>query len=239
MSKWCCGFLGMNALEILAGAMSRRAMSMLGAFFIVVIGFAVPASIDSAQAETSEYSFDTPVYDSANGSYYQVVTFPGDGEGDWDEAHMAIEGMTYKGRTARLGVIKDSATNLFIAKNFASKINHEIWIGLSYRCASRQLVWDDGTVSKPGDYSQWARQWYRTLNETCAWKIDHAGPKEMIDAYMPVYYTKFSKGFSWRATGEAKVYSYILVEYPPNKDAAKEQAPKSDAGPAEHTASDK
>ena len=220
MSKFRQGFSRTETNHRFASATSRRVLSMMGAVAIAVVGIFVAAPISAVKAqdlketnpavELPDAKFAAPVYDKQNGSYYEMVGFQGDGEGTWGEAAQAVDGRTYKGRQGRMAVVKDRATNTFLLRNFGYKMASEAWFGLAYHCDSRQLIWSDGTVFKPGDFSNWNNQWYRSYDETCDF-----GAVEFVDRrLMPVYYMTTNHGFTWQATGEEKVFSNIFVEYP-------------------------
>ncbi len=228
MLKFWQGFSSSKTMDRFAGVTYNRTISTIGAVAIAALGIFVAAPISVVKAqdlkETNpaptlpETKFTPPVYDKQNGSYYEMVGFQGDGEGTWGEAVQAVDGRTYKGRKGRMAVVKDRATNNFLLRNFGYKMASEAWFGLAYHCDSRQLIWSDGTIFKPGDFANWNNQWYRSFDETCDF-----GSIEFVDRrLMPVYYMTTNHGFTWQATGEEKVFSNIFVEYPaPEADKKK------------------
>lgn len=187
-------------------------LKVLGTTAVLCLGLALEtsgiliASTGPGLAQQEDQGFTLPTYDKENGSYYEVVEFPTNLGADeqWDTARALAEARTYKGRQGRLAVVKNQKTHLFLARTFGTKINDFMWIGLAYHCDSRQLIWEDGTIFKPGDFSAWAQRWYQNSPEQCT----------SDQPYMPVVYMPASQGFAWQATGPSDGLRYFLVEYP-------------------------
>lgn len=122
----------------------------------------------------------------------------------WGEAEKFATQSIYKGRQGRLAIIDTPEKHRWVVETFDfSKRDYAniIWIGLRYWCSFRKLMWVDGELLEPGDFSVWSAQWYRT-NVRCG-KVD-------ID-YMGVYYTAKNR---WQAAGQPKWGDHFLVEFP-------------------------
>ncbi len=161
----------------------------------------------------------TPFFDKTSGSYFQLV--PSDRRMSWDKARDDAALHSYKGRQGRLAVIKSYATHINILRNTSVDIRTDTWIGLEYLCGPKQLAWVDGSLYKPGEYTNWYLHW--TLNDF-ACQGDFMGvtisPKV---------------GMRWLAYGYAKGFDWYIVEYPaPSKDKA---AQSDSSGVAEVDAS--
>jgi hypothetical protein len=207
-------------------ALSTAAIFCVGLTASAAVFMAAPTPSVAQQRYADQ--FNTPILDKANGSYYEVVAFGPPFQLPWEDAKMEADARVYKGRQGRLGVVKDAETHEFIAKHFAAQVDAYIWIGLTYHCDSRQLIWEDGTLFKPGEFSAWGSRWYRNQPMECIAERP----------YMPVAYMPATRGFVWQATGPAKFFEYYLVEYPaPPKTGKNDKAvPASKSASASQTA---
>lgn len=203
----------MDGTQRHSGPKARRTIVVLSTICFAIAGGLVVGSINSAKAQVAEaQGFTPPVLDKENGSYYELVPFPGDGKGTWDEAKAQAEARAYQGRKGRLAVVKTRQANRFILQHFASKEpNDEMWFGLTYHCDSRQLIWEDGTIVKPTDFTNWDNQWYWDYAITCQYSGNGLPDGK---PYMTVFYKAANDGFTWQAAGANKVFNYLLVEYP-------------------------
>jgi len=215
-----------------------RAVIVASTLCVALTGALVAGSITSAKAQDSDDSvFTSPILDKQNGSYFELVPFPGDGKGTWDEAKALAEARAYEGRKGRLAVIKNQSTNRFILQNLASKEpQDEIWFGLTYHCDSRQLIWEDGTIVKPTDFVNWDNQWYWDYAITCEYSGNGLPDGK---PYMTVFLKAAQNGFTWQASGANKVFNYLLVEYPAPKGHKNKNASDAATKEKETTASAK
>ena len=140
-----------------------------------------------------------PVYHEASGSYFQVVHLP-DSTSTMGFAHareMASR-KVYKGRRGRLAKVDRPSIHSFIAQEF--KFREPVFIGLRFVCATRRLLWLDGSEHLNG-FEPWNKPWYRALDH-CA----HRNIPFMAVTYLP--------NMRWRAQGHVKFGNFYIVEYP-------------------------
>ena len=173
---------------------SRMASFAVISTFILVLSPAVGGSDALAEA----------LYDPSSDSYFELLTddFPG---GNWSKARSFAENLIYKGRRGRLAVIRTRETHEFIQKNF--KFRTPVWIGLRYMCSNRKLIWVTGKqLNRDSDFQAWHRQWRRPAPSS------RCGGRRKT--YMPVYYTADGGPSFWQASGSAKHFNWVLLEYP-------------------------
>jgi len=155
---------------------------------------------------------DLVKYDPETKSYFEWrhlgSTAYGHGQGpNWSEARDIAASSRYHGVAGRLAIVRNVDTHEFLLKNFNPP--GEAWIGLQYMCGSRQSVWIDGTVLGKADFAAWdLSQWYRNDNITCT--TAHI-------PWMGVYYLPRNQFFRWQATGSAKRFRDLIIEYPTGK----------------------
>jgi hypothetical protein len=171
----------------------------------VIASFVVVIAHGSALAD--EKVVQGPVFDPRTGSYFELwerTTALRHNGPTWQQADYDISKLHYKGRTARLAVVPDQEALDFIAENFS--LPSATWIGLRYFCRFRKLLWTSGDVVPLRSVAlMWAPQWHRT-DITCT--------TENIE-FMPVALTDRRTGAPrFQATGPAKGFYYVLVEYP-------------------------
>lgn len=187
---------------ILRPALKRWASAavLLG---LALLSIAAPAAAQDADGNPLYYH--APILDPKTGSYYELRQAANDAQ--WVYFENEALNLSYKGRRGRLAVIRFPETHQLIMKTFYQQLySREVWIGLRFECRSRQLLWEDGTLYRPGEFSPWATPWYRSADTTC----DSSQTME----YMPIAYTSAAEGFRWRAAGPSKVFDWYLVEYP-------------------------
>lgn len=166
-------------------------------FYLTIVLFLSALLAGSADAEQSS----APVYNEATKSYFQLVE---GGDYSWQDAKDAAERLVYKNVRGRLAVVPDRQVSEFLRQTFEPRI--EAWIGLRYFCGPRKSLWESGQLLDRRGYQNWASQWYGDANITCT-----AQPG--MFQYMPVYYTRYSRGFRWKATGPKKRFFGFFVEF--------------------------
>ena len=129
--------------------------------------------------------FYAPFYDKSSGSYFQLI--PAYKRMNWEAARDDATRHSYKGRVGRLAVVKSYKTHIDLLKNLSSDVIDNAWIGLQYLCGSRALAWTDGTLFRPGEFSNWSVHWTGSdFGEECT------------DGYMGVTLSA-SEGLKWLA----------------------------------------
>jgi len=150
--------------------------------------------------------FDTPVYDEHTRSYFVLVngrSYHHEGP-TWAESKMLAERRHLAGVQGRLAIIPSVETDLFIRLNL--RPNRHTWFGLRYDCASRQLVWSDGTVMDRGGYTNWSPDGWLTYER---WGLCPAN-----NPHMGVYQHLTRQHRHWKAVLTPKRWWYFIVEYP-------------------------
>jgi hypothetical protein len=182
----------------------RTLMRSGGVLVIAVLAIAmVPHAGMAATALVDE-----PVLDPASGSYFVVKEMPGRG-GPWDAADRFARSQHFKGRSGRLAIIRSKPTQDFLRANV--KLVNPTWFGLRYDCATRTSIWVDGHVVSGKDFTYWHPQWVRDPTITCFNQNFYEGMN-----YMPVYLMSSQDvtPFFWQATGPAKIFEGVLIEFP-------------------------
>jgi hypothetical protein len=159
----------------------------------------------AARAETEDprYRTDGPYYNPHTKSYFEIRRDRRNP--NWDQAKGIASTHVYKGARGRLGVIRDAQTMAWIDKTFP--VRGEVWIGLSFWCKSRRLLWTTGEEHPLTAYSNWNRgRWYRNDGINC----------NVTDrvTYMPVALRADHGRYYWQANGTIKRFNGYLVEYP-------------------------
>ena len=160
---------------------------------------------------------NTPVYDPASKSYFEMVNGRnglvvgyGSHEGPkWSEAYSLAEERVYKGVRGRLAVVKSNATHEFLMRTFQPETN--VWIGLRYWCLSEKLQDVTGAYLDKSTFMPWAQNW-RPDPFTC--ELDPYTHRPRADNYMPIAYNGIGSGFRWFGETPSKRFYYFFVEYP-------------------------
>ncbi len=144
-----------------------------------------------------------PVYHEATGSYFQLVHLPENASNmGFAHAREMASRKVYKGRRGRLAKVDRPSIHSFLAREFDFK--EPVFIGLRFVCASRRLMWLDGSEHNNG-FEPWSRPWYLGVDNCARDRIPF-----MAVTYMP--------NMRWRAQTHIKFSNYYIVEYP-SKDA--------------------
>ncbi|HUN49734.1 MAG TPA: hypothetical protein VMU42_01395, partial [Candidatus Sulfotelmatobacter sp.] len=126
-------------------------------------------AVHSVRGQTPGYNYrhellDTPVYDSASKSYFEMVDGSHgmvkgtgvDSEGpNWGEAEKFAASRVFKGVHGRLAVVKDLEIHEFLMRTFQPKTF--VWFGLRYLC-SKQLQDSTGALLNKNSFMAWAKQ---------------------------------------------------------------------------------
>jgi hypothetical protein len=151
---------------------------------------------------------DTPVYDPASKSYFEMVDglkiykgYMANEGPNWEQANEFARARVFGGARGRLAIIASLATHAFLESTF--KPGTYVWTGLRYFCASRKLEWSDGQSFVPGAFQAWDARWNQDV-------YGCQGPKQV---YMPIAYSPLPN-FRWVGKGIEKRYYYFFVEYP-------------------------
>jgi hypothetical protein len=161
----------------------------------------------SANAEDPRHRSVGPFYNPYTKSYFEVRR--DNTQLYWANAKKLAASRTHKGAHGRLAVINDAQTMEWINKTFQAR--DELWIGLTYWCKSRRMVWSSGEEHPHKAYSNWSpRRWYRTDGINC-------NDTDRLQ-YMPVSLKADNGRYYWQATGSAKGFIGYIVEYPTGKE---------------------
>lgn len=167
--------------------------------FLPIVAVAVTAAL-SGGASATEAAARHIVYNEATNSYFELrEDLPG-AHPRWWHAEDIARRQFHRGARGRLAVIRDHETMDFVRKHF--DIKQETWIGARFFCTFHKLVWVDGEVHEPTDYSNWAAKWHRT---------DIRCPDV---TWMPIYLRPAGSNLFWQASGPNKAFHSYLVEYP-------------------------
>ena len=167
---------------------------------------------------TAKELLNTPVYDPASKSYFELVDgshgmVQGTGvdhEGpNWREALAFAKTRAYKGVAGRLALVKTLATHEFVMRTFQPET--PIWIGVRYWCATQQLQDSTGATLDRTSFAPWAPNWKA---DVYACEVDKTTHRPAAGDYMPVAYDSMANGFRWVGYGHAKRFYHFLVEYP-------------------------
>lgn len=143
-----------------------------------------------------------PIYNEATKSYIAHAIVP-TGHSTWLAARRYARSLSFGGVRGRLAIVDSGDRMKFIHDNF--DVDHATWVGARFFCKGRKLLWENGKIQKRGDYTRWHRKWNRTQI------------KCPTVAFMPLYLTPEKEGFYWQASGPAKGFKPILVEFPTGK----------------------
>lgn len=144
-------------------------------------------------------------YYSASDTYFELVYTGGAIDANrlnWRTAAERAAKMSHRGREGRLAVVDTPEKHQFIREHFQWRL--PTWIGLRYWCSSRMMMWVNGVIHEHSGFQNWAIPWHRT----------HIRCGKNNIPYMPVYYTEAAQ---WQASGSAKKFRSLLVEYPSTK----------------------
>jgi hypothetical protein len=158
--------------------------------------------------------YDTPVYNPATKSYFELVlvrttkySYRNSPDIRWEQAEQAAGEMAYKGVKGRLAVVDDLETHEFLMRTFQPTV--AAWIGLRYWCGVNRLEEVTGKFITKGMFQIWAQPWDHSVHIGCQ---EYKANK--IREYMPVYYLPLNEGFRWAAQGWHKAYYAYFVEFP-------------------------
>ena len=173
----------------------------LSRLVLAVLVLVAVLSQGSAQArESNREVLSDAVYHEASGSYFQLVHLPETTSTmGFAHAREMASRKVYKGRRGRLAKVDRPSIHSFLAREF--KFREPVFIGLRFVCATRRLIWLDGSEHRNG-FEPWNQQWYRAL--------DHCAYRDI--PFMAVTYLP---NMRWRAQGHVKFGNYYIVEYPP------------------------
>ena len=183
-----------------------QAVGSIAAACLIVLCLA-----DGAGAEELEFRPITgglasqAILHEESGRYFQVIRVtPGQLLNfNWGQANALASRQKYKGRRGRLAIIDDPSVHEFLTSTF--RVRRNTWIGLRYMCSNRALVWVNG--EKQHGFAPWGRPW--SLSEA----VGNTGdPCRGSSHYLGVAYTPSMR---WLASGHAKGWKSMLVEYPP------------------------
>jgi hypothetical protein len=147
-----------------------------------------------------------PVYDAESKRYFALMKPQLEPQyfTMWPEVEKQAEAHSYKGVKGRLAIVDSDEVHEFLLKTFRPNQYQYIWIGLRYLCRTKQLMWSDGRIAKPGGFQPWNAKWTPDPY-TC-------NDPNRADDFAPVAYTPFMK--SWIALGRNKGYPWYFIEYP-------------------------
>lgn len=155
------------------------------------------------------------VYDPVSKSYFQLHGFTAAESkdprrvGDWLSAQSIASSLTFKGVPGRLAIVKTPEVHDFLLRTFRSFNRDDAWIGMKVDCKSMKAYWTDGTPVDQQSFSAWdLGRWYRT---------DINCMNNPALGWMGVYYKPANAGFRWQASGPAKAFEYMFIEYPTGK----------------------
>lgn len=174
----------------------------------VVIAFATSLSSPGIAQEGNQPD-ERPIYFPHTKSYFVLIRTPDSiGKKNWLHSMEYARKQVFHGVRGRLAIVRDRETHEFITKTFP--LSAPTWIGLRFFCRFRKLMWVDGSIHPLSGFKVWHKQWYRNANISCS------GTRKRT-SFMPVYYTKYGKNWVWQASGPAKFFEYLIIEYPTGK----------------------
>lgn len=161
------------------------------------------AGVSHAQTDDPRYRSAGPFYNPHTKSYFEVRRDRS--SPNWAQAKNLAASHVYKGAHGRLAIVSDAQTMAWIDKTFPAR--DELWIGLTFWCKSRRMLWTNGEEHPYGGYSNWNPQrWYRNDGINC-------NATDRI-SYMPVSLRADHGRYYWQATGTIKRFAGYIVEYP-------------------------
>lgn len=174
--------------------------------FLRLAALALAALLAATAPAQAERIFG-PHYNPKTKSYFALIDLGYHGGGHWEKVNGMAGNYWHKNTRARLAVVPDRETHRFLVDKFARHIREPAWIGLRYFCDFRKLLWVNGKILERSPANVWHPKWHRS-NVTC----ESAGLN-----YMPVTLVRTGSNVRWQATGQAKFFDMMVVEYPTGK----------------------